>query len=313
MRKWLTAIILGVLALVLFSYFIIPGSFSIHESKKIPVNSKSLQRVMLDDTNWARWWPGEKTIVNGAPVLTYNGYTYTITDKKLTTTVFSITKEDFSTSAVLNFIPVDNNATQFSWVVEKPVSPLPVPRLKAFFISNHLERDLNVLLERMNTFFSNTDNIYNAPIRKALVVDSILLSTQASTKGYPTYEAIYALIDKLKTYTASQGAAQTGNPMLNVFTKDSITYLIKVAIPVNKRLKAHDGMEYRWMLGGGNILITEVKGGPAAIATTYRQIEKYISDHQRAAPAIPFESLVTDRRAVKDTAQWITRIYYPVM
>ena len=67
------------------------------------------------------------------------------------------------------------------------------------------------------------------------------------------------------------------------------------------------------MLPGGNILITEVKGGPEEIKKAYRQVELYISDFQRVAPAIPFESLVTDRRAEKDSTKWITRIYYPVM
>ena len=62
----------------------------------------------------------------------------------------------------------------------------------------------------------------------------------------------------------------------------------------------------------GTALTTEVKGGPAAIRTAFLQLENYITDYQREAPLIPFESLVTDRLHEKDTSRWITRIYYPV-
>ena len=121
------------------------------------------------------------------------------------------------------------------------------------------------------------------------------------------------MVDELRAYILQQGAKETGYPMLNVFTKDSINYLVKVALPVSKALPSSGTMSYRWMLPGGNILITEVKGGPEEIKRAYRQVELYISDFQRVAPAIPFESLVTDRRAEKDSTKWITRIYYPVM
>ena len=67
------------------------------------------------------------------------------------------------------------------------------------------------------------------------------------------------------------------------------------------------------MLGGGNILITEVKGDNKEIQKAYTQIQHYISDYKRIAPAIPFESLVTDRRKQPDSSQWVTKIYYPVM
>ena len=62
----------------------------------------------------------------------------------------------------------------------------------------------------------------------------------------------------------------------------------------------------------GKILVTEVKGGPHAIQVAYAQYEKYLQDYHRISPAIPFESLITERIAEPDTGKWVTRIYYPV-
>jgi hypothetical protein len=58
--------------------------------------------------------------------------------------------------------------------------------------------------------------------------------------------------------------------------------------------------------------MAEVKGGPSRVDGCLLAVENYVKDHNMMSPAIPFQSLVTDRMAEKDTAQWITRIYYPV-
>jgi len=66
------------------------------------------------------------------------------------------------------------------------------------------------------------------------------------------------------------------------------------------------------MMKAGNILVTEVKGGPSIINNAFKQMDTYVTDHERIPPAIPFLSLVTNRVQEPDTSKWITRIYYPV-
>lgn len=101
--------------------------------------------------------------------------------------------------------------------------------------------------------------------------------------------------------------------MLNVHKNGDSSYLVKVALPVDKQLKDAGDIQYRWMLKGGNILVTEIKGGPSKIEKAFTEMRNYVEDHQRIAPAIPFQSLVTDRREEPDTNKWITKLYWPVM
>jgi hypothetical protein len=145
------------------------------------------------------------------------------------------------------------------------------------------------------------------------VTDSILISTYSHSKNYPSTNFIYGLIDQLKKYIASQSAKETGFPMLNINTTDSINYLTRVAIPVNRKLPSSGNISYKWMLSGGNILVTDVKGGPSSINNAFDQVENYVNDYHHFAPAIPFQSLITDRSKEPDTSKWITIIYYPVM
>ncbi|HZH63621.1 MAG TPA: GyrI-like domain-containing protein, partial [Flavisolibacter sp.] len=140
-----------------------------------------------------------------------------------------------------------------------------------------------------------------------------LISTSTTTSGYPSADRIYSLIDKLQAFAQTKGAKQTGQPMLNINTPDSISYRVQVALPVDKKLKDEGDIFYRWMLGGGNILVMEVKGGYATINKAFMEMENYVRDFSRTAPAIPFQSLITDRRKEPDTGKWVTKLYWPVI
>ncbi len=189
----------------------------------------------------------------------------------------------------------------------------PINRSKNYFVEKHLKKDIDKILETIKAFFSDDRNIYGIHIKQELVVDSLLVSSYKLSQGYPTTSFIYTLIDQLKSYIISQSAIQTGHPMLNVSTSDSINFLTKVAIPVNKKLKDSGMISYKWMLGGGKILVTEINGGLHSLKNGFREIEQYVTDHGRAAPAIPFQALLTDRRKEPDTSKWVTKIFYPVM
>ena len=236
MKKWWLIIPVTLLILVLCTYLIIPNTVSIHQGLLVHVNSRSIQRVMLDEKKWEKWWPGKTQPANSSQSFVYNGYTYSIVDRKLTTIDFSVADGSFSTTASLNFIPLSADSVAFTMVAEKTLPTMPVKRLQYYFKATQLSKDFTVLLQKMEAFYSNTDNIYNVHIEKGLVEDSTLITTSATSKGLPTVQSIYTLIEKLKNYAAAQGASQTGYPMLNIRTTDSINFLTRVAIPVNKKL-----------------------------------------------------------------------------
>jgi hypothetical protein len=50
-----------------------------------------------------------------------------------------------------------------------------------------------------------------------------------------------------------------------------------------------------------------------AVDKGMQQLEYYLNEHRLRPPALPFQSLVTDRLVERDTTKWITRLYYPVI
>ena len=313
MKKILLFLVVLFLLLLTFTYLFIPNKITISEKINVIANREAIFRKLGDTGEWHNWWPGEKQDTGVKKVFVLNGLRYHLDDKKFLSLPISIAKTGFKTLTELTFIAENTEETILSLNGFITTSYNPVKRFRVYLTANKLKKDIKNLLQSVKSCYSTTKSLYGYDIQKKLVVDSILLSTFKESKGYPSLKIIYSLIDELKRYIKQESAKEKGNPMLNVFTKDSITYLVKVAIPVDKELPSSGNINYRRMLGGGNILVTEVKGGESEIQKAYDQIQHYISDHNRVAPAISFESLVTDRRQEPDSSKWVTRIYYPVM
>ena len=317
MKKWIYAIIITFIIIILALYVCIPGKIAIQKSVVVNISQQAINRLLIEDSNWIKWWPGNDTTTTkkqGRQTVVFNGISYTITDKKYSSIILEIRNGyDSITTSSLNIVTVSKDQVKLEWEAQVITSTDPGKRLQRYLSAKKIENDMVTLLSQMNSFFADPVKVYGIDIRQEAVVDSTLLSTYDSIKGYPSVEFIYSLIGKLKDYTISQNARVTGNPMLNIYTKDSLIYLVKVALPIDKKLISSGKITYRWMLPGGKILVADVKGDTKTIDLAFKQVEFFVNDYNRHPPAIAFLSLVTDRLLEKDSTKWITRIYYPVM
>lgn len=316
MKKWLIGIVIFIGVIMGLIYFLIPNIISFRSTISFKANSQGVFRFLLDDNSWANWLQ-EKSGTTGEKDTSsdyyYNGYNYAIGAKKTSSIFINVRNAEAEAITILNLLPLSTDSTGLSWDGVMNTSYNPIKRIQVYFRSQKLKKDINSLMEKMNSFLSKPENVYGFKIQEELVTDTTLVSTYAPSENYPSTDFIYGLIDQLKNYIVSQSAKETGAPMLNITITDSVKYLTRVAIPVDKILKTSGSIAYRWMLGGGNIFVCEVKGGPYSIDKATRQVQYYMSDHQRATPAIPFQSLITDRRNETDTSKWVTKIYYPVI
>jgi hypothetical protein len=309
MRKWIVLLLFFVVLCLAAVYLLIPNTVSLQQKEHVFFPAKAFSKGLLNIATWQQWWPGEKGSMN----FRYNQNEYTITEKKFSSLRVSISNGTASIQTELILIPVETDSIELDWLGATGTSLNPVDRIQKSRWVKSVATDISSLLEKMEAFYTNPDHLYSSPVKEATVVDSMLISTSVGGKQYPTTALIYGLLDKLKAYAEKNGARQTGLPMLNISRRDDSGFLTRVALPVDKKLKDEGDIQYRWMLGGGNILVTEVKGGPHQVEKAFTVLEEYIADFKRIAPAIPFQSLVTDRRSEPDTSKWITKVYWPVM
>lgn len=317
MKKWFfisfTVILLILIGLV---YFIIPNKIFIHQTMVLNAKQNAVFRTLSDSKTWGKWWPVKDNKDTNIVINTYNlnNKNYHLADILTSSLLIDVqSKDDRLIKTSLDFVAFSRDSVLLNWNTSLPTSNNPIKRIEIYLKATEIKQDLNVLLKFMKAHFSKLENTYGILIEEVPVVDSTLIFISDSSKGYPSTKFIYSLLDKLKNYSTKQGAKQSGHPMLNVYTVDSLSFLVKVALPVNKKLKDEGAIKYKWMLGGGKILISDVTGETSKVDHTIKQLEYYLLDYNRVAPAIPFMSLITDRSKELDSTKWITRIYYPVM
>ncbi len=309
MKKWIAFFLVAAALLFGAVYLFIPNIVKLKASKGIGATRPGLYRSLLDKQNVAKWWPGK--VSNDS--FYFNDFVYTINNSNITVLPVTVAGEGIHLSSSLFLIAIVKDSTQMEWVSAMATSYNPLKRMQTYFKAKKIEGDMLSILKKMEPFYSTTENIYGFDIRKELVADSILIQTSDSCKGIPTNQFIYSLIDKLRVYANAQAAKATGYPMLNILTTDSINFNVKVALPVDRQLLTSGNILQKRMLGRGNILVTEVKGGNGIAARAFEEIKKYADDYQRVVPAIPFYSLITDRTKEMDSTKWVTKIYSPVM
>ena len=217
-----------------------------------------------------------------------------------------------SVSAFFQVFPFNVDSAHFEWSYVFAYSNNPITKVKQHLQLRSLKKDFKQFLAAAKLFFENEENTYGMNVETQRVKDSTLISLKKTFDHYPTTEEVYGLITTVKTYIKTKGGEETNAPMLNIFSVADNHYDVMVGVPTKKDVEEQEPFKRKKMILG-YILVGDVQGGVATVASAEKRMADYAFDHQRTAPAIPFQSLITDRMQEKDTSKWITRIYYPVL
>jgi hypothetical protein len=302
MKKWLIGLFILVALLLLAAYIVIPTKLTISDNILIEVNSHSAYRCLTDDTKW------EKLFGNRANQKTFR---YRVNQILFEGAEVFIEDQNSSIPSIIKILSLNKDSSIISWTASIDNSTNPLKKIEQYFAARVIKNNMSNVLHNMKRLMEKEENIYGISVHQTKVKDTLLASMKNVSKNYPSVENIYSLITILKDYIKANKAKETGYPMLNITALDSTNFETKVAIPVNKPLNDSGAILQKRMVPG-KILVAEVKGGPYTITKAFNSLENFLQDHQFSSPAIPFESLITNRLNEKDTTKWITKLYYPI-
>lgn len=189
-----------------------------------------------------------------------------------------------------------------------------IKKVKNFYLNYKFKNDLNAVLKNISQNCEDKNKIYGGKIEEVRLQDSTLIFTKNVSDSFPDIKEIYNQIGKLLSYAKTKGATTTNFPMLNIRkSKINSKFEYSIALPVNKDLPAFESITPKRMLSGGKFLMMEVKGGGFDhISKMEINLENYLLDHSYNSPAIPFQSLVTNRLLENDSTKWVTKLFYPI-
>lgn len=308
MKKWLIILTVLIIAFICSVYILIPAEQTFTYSTEVNCTNEAATRFLVNKSRWQQWWPGEKKEEH---VYTYKKYNYRITKLLLNGFEATIFNEKDSVAGWLNMQPSGNNAVTFEWQSQFSYPGNPVTRLMLYKEATEIKKNIESLLLDIKKFFDEEKNVYGFTASVQKVTDEFLITVKQPMDHSPSTEEIYGIIKDIKNYISQKGGKEKNPPMLNVHNEVPGKYDVMVAIPTTRQLPQEGKFLYREMVLG-NILVADVTGGVYKVQKAEEELNNYVFDHQKTSPAIPYQSLVTDRVAEKDTAKWITRLYYPV-
>ncbi len=308
MKKILLALFFLALLFLLATYFLLPAQPSFAQTISINANPSVTTRI-LRDSDWKKWWPLKRSA--GDSILEFNNYTFVITNKLYNGLEVRVSKKQNSFLTSVNIIPLSVDSVKLDWMGIGKASYSPFKRIQQYEAKREIQQSIQILLDSLKTYLQQPMNTYGLKIVEERVTDTLLITSKSEFKSYPSLTVIYEMIQALRDYIKKRDLKEVNYPMLHVLKLGKDEYSTMVAIPVNRETLAQNGIAYKRM-APGKILVTEVRGGPRTIQVAYAQYEEYLQDYHRISPALPFESLVTERIREPDTSKWVTRIYYPV-
>ena len=298
--------------LVVSAYVFFPREVNKSNIEKVHCNINGVNRYLMNPNKWAHWWPGTVTqdSVSGKYSFKYKGFTYTIAEKRYNSLVLQTSADNLTMEGILLFFPLTADSVQVEWKYALRTTANLLYRVNLYWQTRKLNDNMIGILDSMKSFMDNQDKVYGMHIEQVFVKDTILLTTNFKSNQYPETEIIYGHINDIKNYISTHGAKQTNVPMLHVVV-DSGIFKTQVAIPINKVIEGNAMFPVKRMVPG-KILVAEVKGGVYTANHALQEMSMFMSDNHYSSPAIPFESLVTNRMQEPDTLKWITKIYYPI-
>lgn len=312
MKKWIVAAIILFLLSLISIYIFIPTNIVVTKSIIVNANQAGTHRFLTDESNWKKWWPDSSGDNNKMTDLKLDGYRFNQNKSLFNSFEITIEKSGGALNSLLQLFLITNKSTEIKWIVAINSGINPFTRIQRYFIAKKLGNSLEVILASMAKYVNTVEHIYGLDIREERVKIEFMTSTKKSFSSYPTTENVYELIDQIRTYISKSQVKEEDYPMLHINIPDSTHYEAQVAIPISKQLPDSGIFSSKRMLKKGNILTAEVTGGTYTIDERMKQVDLYIADHQYSNVAIPFQSLITDRRKETDTTKWVTKIYYPI-
>lgn len=303
MKKWiLVSVCVLVVAVICVDVFI-PSTLTITRVEPLLCRPAAAFPFLSDEARWRQWWPENVTRDD-----------FHIRRLAYQTLNIGIREGKQVLDSRMSLLPVSSqDSTLIYWETQLHCGWSPFDRIRQYRRATGLSKVMDEILGHAGKFLGKMENLYGVSIGEVSTKDTLLIARRVEVPRLPTNEDIYEQVDRLQKYISAEHVHQNGNPMVN-FTESEEkkgTYRLMVALPVASRMQGRDDITFMRLIPG-KYLITEVTGGPGTIAMGLSGLKGYIRDYQRTVMAIPFQSLVTDRRQVADTTRWVTRIYYPI-
>jgi effector-binding domain-containing protein len=297
----------AVIALVVW----LPAKYVVSTSVAIQGNANAANRIMGSDSIWAIYAGNAGVATDSGLQMKTNRFK--VMQSSMGQITVGINGQHQQALAQILFVQMGRDSLLINWETNLVSSTGLMDRIQLIFDKKELAKEQEILLSLFKSNLEKSEKLYGINIVPGNMTDSVVLTTSFTSKEKPDMATVYAQIDLLEQYAASQQAGTTNSPMLFIQKNpNGEGYKTQVALPINKYLEESKGLSCKRMVLGKN-LTSYVKGPQSQIDKAYKAMYQYVNDRNIMMPGIPYEMLITNRMKVADSTLWETKIYFPSM
>jgi len=302
LKKGLLAIAIILSISISCIYIFIPGELDVTVSQAASCNANAAFRMISDEASRVKWWPaGEMP-----------GFSWQLNGKEYPNVAVTLQAGGRSIPGLIKVLtPGSFDSTILFWQCRLNSGLNPIDRIARYREAVAARAKMVRILTALGGYLEKKANVYGMEILNTMSRDSCLIVVQIQTPSYPSMAEIYRSIRSIRDYISRQGAKETNYPMLHVTPAPNGRYESMIAVPLDRSLKGTGPFIFRHFVPW-KALTGEVHGGVYTAERAMDQLKLYVSDYQKVAMAISFQSLVTERDQQPDTSRWITRVMVPV-
>jgi hypothetical protein len=301
-RKLTLALVILIVFCVAAIYIAIPRTMVISTIEPVRCNSSGAARVLSREDLWTKILGREDV----------GGYTIGVRGKGFHEVGLGLFAGEDSATGKMGLLSLGNfDSVALRWDCDYETGVWPVARVRGYFRAKRLLKAMDSVTLRLKDWLEHTENIYGIKMVDSMSGISNLVLIRKWTPAYPSVEDVYERVHALRNYVVSQGAKETDYPMFHVSEKTDKGYESMVGIPVDTILKATAQIEPKRYVPW-KVMTGKVVGGPQQAERGMLLLQQYVTDHQKPAMGLPFQSLVTERDKEADTTKWVTWVVQAV-
>lgn len=308
-RILIVFIALSVILLTVAS-FLLPEQQEVAGRIYVKFPSAPLERGFLSAEKWDDFFPGDTLENNSFKI---KDEIYNIIGINVTSIDLETFDQDAPEQKWIANIAITSTSDSTFFVYQSKqarASNNPFTKISSWFKRSRQDEEIKDICNAAKYYLSSIEHVYDFKIIENNMPALTMVSTKMATSDTPDIKSIYDLIGTLRVAIKNSDATAIDSPMLNITRITEKEILTMVAIPVSKDIPGHGNILLKKMIPG-NKLETTVKGGEKQLKAATIAMQHYMEDQRKTSPAIPYQSLITNRLVTPDSL-WVTKINYPV-
>lgn len=321
--------LIAVIVLFLGISAMMPDESKVERSIVVNAPVETVFNEVNDFNNWDHWSPWKdydpemKNVIEGAPgapghKMSWSSNNPDVGAGSLTRITTSPNSEIENNLTFAGYDAHSRNLWKFENVAEGTrvtwtnIMPLPIyMRLMAGKMEEMMAPDFEKGLQRIKSVCESMPQQSTMKIEETTVPAADYLAVRTSADAAAISAKLGEAYGTVMTSMKTQGLNFAGPVFAIYYSASETGFDFEAGIPVDKKGK-DDGNVKAGTRYGGKVIVADYYGSYEGLVNAHTAIDEYVKKNNKQVAGPPWEEYVTDPVVEKDTAKWLSKVYYPI-